>query len=99
MKSLRAAFVLGGILLAAATAMAFEPPFDRCNNVPSQELFSCLKPILDAMGTKPIRNAAGQTLFEEVMSKRPLPSEKDAQELERQRPQRERSHPQIEEAP
>ena len=95
MKSLIARCVIGGLLLSTAMAAAFDPPVDRCNNVPDKELFSCLKPILDAMDTKPIRNAAGQTLFEEVMSKKPLPSGNDAQALERQRAQRERLQSEI----
>ncbi len=99
MRFLIANGVLVGMLLSSAIAAAFDPPFDRCNNVPDKELFSCLKPILDPMDTKPIRNAAGQTLFEELMSKKPLPSGKDAQPLERQRAQRERQQPKAETVP
>lgn len=99
MKSLTANCVLAGMLLFPAITAAFDPPFDRCNNVPDKELASCLKPILDAMDTKPIRNAAGQTLFEEIFSDKPLAPGKYAQQKERQREQRERLQPTPETSP
>lgn len=99
MRSLTANGVLAGMLLSSAIAMAFDPPFDRCNNVPDKELWSCLKPILDAMDTKPIRNSAGQTRFEEIFSKKSLPSGRDAQPLERQRAQQERLDPPVKPVP
>lgn len=73
MKSLIAYGVVGGMLLSPTMAAAFDPPFDRCNDVPDAALRSCLKPFMDEISAR--HQPGERSIFSDVMSKKPVPSD------------------------
>lgn len=73
MKSLIARCVVGAIFLSATMAAAFDPPFDRCNDVPDTALRSCLKPIMDEISAR--HQPGERSIFSDIMSKKPVPSD------------------------